>query len=93
MKKTRFTERQILSVLQEMEAGILVTDLTRKHGVSSATIYNWRAKFGGMTESELKKLRQLEQENRRLWKNCERKINTSLQMVTVAFLALLLKRF
>ena len=66
MKKTRFTERQILSVLQEMEAGISVTDLTRKHGVSSATIYNWRAKFGGMTESELKKLRQLEQENRRL---------------------------
>ena len=66
MKKTRFTERQILSVLQEMEARISVTDLTKKHGVSSATIYNWRAKFGGMTESELKKLRQLEQENRRL---------------------------
>lgn len=57
MKKTRFTETQILSILNELEAGIPVAELSRKHGVSDATIYNWRAKFGGMSESDLKRLR------------------------------------
>lgn len=66
MKKTRFTENQIMGILKELEAGIPVTDLSRKHGISAATIYNWRTKFGGMAESELKRLRQLEEENRRL---------------------------
>ena len=66
MKQSRFTEKQIMSVLKEQEAGIPVEELSRKHGISSATIYNWRTKFGGMTESELKRLRQLEEENHRL---------------------------
>jgi putative transposase len=66
MKKSRFTEKQILQVLRELEGGMPAAELSRKHGVSNATIYNWRAKYGGMTESELKKLRQLQEENHRL---------------------------
>ena len=66
MKKSRFTEHQIFGVLKEFESGIPVTELTRKYGISNATIYNWRAKYGGMTESDLKQLRHLEEENRRL---------------------------
>lgn len=66
MKKTRFKETQIVSILNELEAGIPVAELSRKHGVSSATIYTWRTKFGGMSESDLKRLKQLEEENRRL---------------------------
>ena len=66
MKKTRFTESQIVSILNELEAGIAVSDLSRKHGVSHATIYKWRTKFGGLNESDLRRLRQLEEENRRL---------------------------
>jgi putative transposase len=66
MKKTRFTEAQIISMLNELESGISVADLSRRHGVSDATIYSWRTKFGGMSESDLKRLRQLEEENRRL---------------------------
>lgn len=66
MKKSRFTENKILQVLKDLDGGIAVADLSRKHGVSSATIYNWRAKYAGMTESDLVKLRKLEEENRRL---------------------------
>jgi len=66
MKKTRFTESQIVTILNELEAGMSVSDLSRKHGVSDATIYNWRTKFNGMTESDLRRLKQLEEENRRL---------------------------
>ena len=66
MKKTRFTEKQILQALQELEAGISVTETSRKYGVSNATIYNWRSKYAGMTESDLRKLRSLEEENYRL---------------------------
>lgn len=66
MKKSRFTENKILQVLKELEGGIPVTELSRKHGISSATIYSWRTKYSGMTESELRRLRQLEEENRRL---------------------------
>lgn len=66
MKKTRFTESQIVTVLKEAETGISVSDLCRKHGISDATFYTWRKKFGGMTESDLTKLRQLEEENRQL---------------------------
>lgn len=68
MKKSRFTEKQILDVLKEIESGIAVADVSRKHGVSSAAIYNWRTRYAGATESELRKLRQLEQENSRLKK-------------------------
>lgn len=66
MKRTRFTEKQILLVLQEIEMGLSVMEVSRKHGVSNATIYNWRLKYAGMTESDLRKLRSLEEENRRL---------------------------
>jgi putative transposase len=66
MKKVRFTESQIVAVLNEAEAGMPIGELCRKHGISEASFYVWRKKFGGMTETDLKRLRQLEEENRRL---------------------------
>lgn len=66
MKKTRYSEEQIIGILKEGEAGFAVTELCRKYGISDATYYNWKAKYGGMTTSEMKRLRQLEDENRRL---------------------------
>ena len=64
--KRRFTEEQIIGILQEAETGMKVMDVCRKHGISDATYYNWKAKYGGMTVSEARKLRALEEENRRL---------------------------
>jgi putative transposase len=66
MKRNRFSEEQIDGILKEHEAGIAVSDLCRKHGVSDACIYKWKAKFGGMDVSEAKKLRGLEDENAKL---------------------------
>ncbi len=66
MKKTRYSEEQIISILKEAEAGIPITELCRKYGISDATYYNWKARYGGMTTSEMRRLRQLEDENRRL---------------------------
>jgi putative transposase len=66
--KKRFNEAQIIGVLQEHEAGSKVADLCRRHGISEATFYNWKSKYGGMTVSEAKRLRALEEENRRLKK-------------------------
>jgi putative transposase len=66
MKKARFTEQKIIAVLKEAEAGMPVGELCRKHGISDASFYLWRKKFGGMSETDLKRLRQLEEENRRL---------------------------
>ncbi len=66
MKKTRYSEEQIIGILKEAEAGVSTTELCRKHGISEATYYNWKARYGGMTTSEMRRLRQLEDENRRL---------------------------
>ena len=68
MKRTRFTEEQIVAILKENEAGISAADLCRKHGVSESGFYKWKAKYGGMEVSEAKKLRMLEDENARLKK-------------------------
>ena len=66
MKRKRFTEEQIIAVLKEHEAGMKTADLARRHGISEATLYNWKAKFGGMDVSEAKRLRALEDENGKL---------------------------
>lgn len=66
MKASRFTEAQVIGILKETEAGGKVSELARKHGVSEHTIYRWKAKYGGMSVSEAQRLRQLEDENRRL---------------------------
>jgi len=68
MKRNRFTEEQIIGILKEQEAGVPVADLCRKHGVSNAGIYKWKAKYGGMDISEAKRLKALEDENARLKK-------------------------
>jgi len=68
MKRIRFTEGQIIAVLREHEAGAKTADLARKHGISEATLYNWKAKYGGMEMSDAKRLRSLEEENRKLKK-------------------------
>ena len=68
MKRRRFTEEQIIGVLKGHEAGAKTADLARKHGVSEATLYNWKAKFGGLEVSEAKRLKALEDENAKLKK-------------------------
>ena len=68
MKRNRFTEEQIIGILKEQEAGAKATDLCRKHGVSSATFYKWKTKFGGLDVSEARRLRALEDENAKLKK-------------------------
>ena len=66
MKRVRFTQEQIIGVLRESEAGVKTADVARKHGVSEATLYNWKAKYGGLEVSQAKRLRALEDENGRL---------------------------
>lgn len=66
MKKSRFTEEQIIAVLKQLEAGRTVAELSREYAVSDATLYAWKAKYGGMTVTEARRLRHLEEENRRL---------------------------
>ena len=66
MKKSKFTDTQIIAVLREVESGMKVEEVCRNHGISSATYYKWKSKFGGMDASELKRIRQLEEENTKL---------------------------
>ena len=66
MKRSRFTEEQIIGILREQEAGAATADVCRRHGVSSATFYKWKAKYGGLEVSEARRLRELESENSKL---------------------------
>ena len=75
MKKSRYTDSQILSILKQAEAGTPVPDLCREHGMSSASFYKWRAKYGGMDASLMSRLKELEEENRQLKKmGCVRQV-------------------
>jgi putative transposase len=80
MKKTRFTEHQILSILKQQETGLMVSDICREYGISPATFYNWKSKYSGMDASQLKKLKDLEEENARL-----KKMYAELSLVHYAF--------
>ena len=68
MKRSRFTEEKIIEVLRLHAAGAKPSDLCRQHGISQATLYNWKSRYGGLTVSEARRLRQLEEENRKLKK-------------------------
>lgn len=88
MKKTRYSEDQIIGILKEAEAGLPVIELCRKYGISDATYYNWKAKYGGMTVSDAKKVKQLEDENRRL-----KQIVADLSLDNQALKAVISKNF
>ncbi len=88
MKKVRYSEDQIIGVLKEAEAGIPIAELCRKHGISDVTYYNWKGKYGGMTVSDAKKLKQLEDENRRL-----KQIVADLSLDNQALKAVISKNF
>jgi putative transposase len=68
MKKSRFTETQIVSILKQQESGRATKELCREHGISEATFYNWKSKYGGMEASDVRRLKDLEEENARLKK-------------------------
>ena len=68
MKRSRFTEEQIIAILREQEAGAPTAEVCRRHGISSATFYKWKAKYGGLDVSEARRMKSLEDENRRLKK-------------------------
>lgn len=68
MKKTKFTEAQIVSILKQQEAGIPTKEICRQHSISEATFYNWKSRYGGMEASDVKRLKDLEEENSRLMK-------------------------
>ncbi len=88
MKRSRYSEEQIVGILKEAEAGIPVGELCRKYGISTQTYYNWKAKYGGMTVSDTRKLRHLEDENRRL-----KHLVADLTLDNQAFKAVVSKNF
>ncbi len=70
MRKSKFSESQIAEIVKEVETGMAVAEVARKHGVSAATFYQWQSKYGGMSVSDMQRLRELEQENARLKRMC-----------------------
>jgi putative transposase len=80
MKKSRFTESQIVKILKEQEAGSKLSDICRDNGISEATFYNWKAKYGGMEARDVKRMKELEEENARL-----KKMYADLSLVHYAF--------
>src|ERR1700753_638452 len=88
MKKVRFTETQIISILKQQEAGMSVKDLAREQGISEATFYNWKAKYGGMDANEVKRMKDLEEENSRL-----KRIVANLTLENDAIKTVLEKKF
>jgi putative transposase len=88
MKKITFSESQILGILKEQEQGLKVAEICRKHGISDATFYNWKNKYGGMSLDELKRLKELEYENARL-----KKMFANLSLENDALRDLISKKF
>ncbi len=88
MKRSRFTEEQIVAILREQEAGLATAELCRKHGVSSATFYKWKARYGGLDVSDAKRLKALEDENRKL-----KKLLAEAMLDTVGLKELLAKKW
>lgn len=88
MKKTRFTETQIVTILNKAEQGHKIVDLCREYGISDATFYNWRSKYGGLNVSELKRIKELEAENARL-----KRMYAELSLVNDALKATLEKKY